>query len=50
MKNQKEKLVSNLYSRQVGLYGIETMKKIMKLNIFIYGMRGLGLEISKNLF
>jgi len=25
------------------------MKKIMKLNIFIYGMRGLGLEISKNI-
>lgn len=25
------------------------MKKIMKLNIFIYGTRGLGLEISKNI-
>ena len=25
------------------------MKKIIKLNIFIYGMRGLGLEISKNI-
>ncbi len=25
------------------------MKKIMKLNIFIYGMRGLGVEITKNI-
>ena len=25
------------------------MKKIIKLNIFIYGTRGLGLEISKNI-
>ena len=49
MKNKTEKLASNLYSRQIGLYGIETMKKIMKLNIFIYGMRGLGVEIAKNI-
>lgn len=25
------------------------MKKIMKLNIFIYGMRGLGVEITKSI-
>jgi molybdopterin/thiamine biosynthesis adenylyltransferase len=25
------------------------MKKIMKLNVFIYGMRGLGFEITKNI-
>ena len=25
------------------------MKKIMKLNILIYGMRGLGIEIAKNI-
>ena len=49
MKNKTENLVSNLYSRQVGLYGLETMKKIMKLNVFIYGMRGLGFEITKNI-
>ena len=45
----KEKLVSNLYSRQVGLYGFDIMKKIMKLNVLIYGMRGLGIEIAKNI-
>ena len=49
MKNKNENIISNLYSRQIGLYGIETMKKIMKLNVFIYGMRGLGVEITKNI-
>ena len=48
-ENNVEKLSLNLYSRQVGLYGLETMKKIMNLKIFIYGMRGLGLEIAKNI-
>ena len=44
-----ENIDTNLYSRQIGLYGMETMKKIRKLNIFIYGMRGLGFEIAKNI-
>ena len=44
--NQNEGIDSNLYSRQLCLYG---MKKIMKLNIFIYGIRGLGVEITKNI-
>ena len=48
-QNKAEELASDLYSRQVGLYGFDTMKKIMKLNIFIYGMRGLGIEIAKNI-
>ena len=48
MENLKN-IDTNLYSRQLGLYGIETMKKIMKLNILIYGMRGLGVEIAKNI-
>ena len=40
---------NNFYSRQIGTYGIETMKKIGDLKILIYGMRGLGAEIAKNL-
>ena len=47
-ENDKENLVSELYSRQVDLHGLETMKKIMK-NILIYGMRDLGIEIAKNI-
>ena len=42
-------LYSNLYSRQIGTYGLNTMKELSKLNVFIYGMRGLGAEISKNI-
>ena len=49
MKSLKDNFDSNFYSRQIGVYGAETMKKIIKLNIFIYGMRGLGIEISKNI-
>ena len=25
------------------------MKKIIKMNIFIYGMRGVGIEVAKNI-
>ena len=46
---EKNKIDTNFYSRQLGVYGIETMKKIRQLNILIYGMRGLGFEICKNI-
>ena len=39
----------NLYSRQLSLYGIDTMEKISELKIFLIGIRGLGIEIAKNL-
>ena len=39
----------NFYSRQIGTYGLNTMKKLSKLNIIIFGLRGLGIEISKNI-
>ena len=48
-ENDKENLVSELYSRKVGLYGLETMKKIMNLIILIYRMRDSGIEITKNI-
>ena len=38
----------NLYSRQIILFGMETMSKISKLKILIIGLRGLGIEIAKN--
>ena len=38
-----------LYSRQIGAFGIETMKRLTKLRILIMGMKGLGLETSKNI-
>lgn len=39
----------NLYSRQIGTYGIETMGKILHLKVFISGLRGVGIETAKNL-
>ena len=39
----------NLYSRQIAAFGTNAMNKIAKLKILIYGLRGLGIEISKNI-
>ena len=44
--NQDEEL---LYSRQIAAYGSHAMNKISQLKIFIQGIRGLGIEISKNI-
>lgn len=40
---------TNLYSRQIGTFGLETMGKLVKMKVLIIGMRGLGVEIAKNL-
>jgi ubiquitin-activating enzyme E1 len=39
----------NLYSRQILTLGMETMEKISQLKIMIIGLRGLGIEIAKNI-
>ena len=39
---------TNLYSRQIKTYGMEAMSKLQKLRILIEGMKGLRIEISKN--
>ena len=38
-----------LYSRQIAAYGSNSMNKISKLKILIYGVRGIGIEICKNI-
>ena len=40
---------TNLYSRQIKTYGIETMSRLQNLRALIVGLRGVGLEIGKNL-
>jgi len=40
---------TNLYSRQIGTYGMETMGKLIQMKVLISGLRGLGVEIAKNL-
>jgi len=45
----QEEIDTNLYSRQIGTIGMDTMKKLVQLKILIVGMRGLGIEIAKNI-
>ena len=40
---------TNLYSLQIGTIGIETMRKLTHLKILIIHLRGLGIEIAKNI-
>ena len=39
----------DLYSRQLGSIGTESMIKFSKMKILLLGLRGLGVEILKNL-
>ena len=39
----------NLYSRQLGAFGIEAQGKLIKMKVFLYGLRGVGIETAKNL-
>jgi len=39
----------NLYSRQIAVFGAESMGKLAKMRVLIVGMRGLGVETAKNL-
>lgn len=45
----EEEINTNLYSRQIGTFGMETMGKLIKMNVLVVGMRGLGVETAKNL-
>lgn len=40
---------TNLYSRQIGTFGMEMMGKLIQLKVLISGLRGVGLETAKNL-
>ena len=46
---REEEINTDLYSRQIGTFGMETMGKLIKLKVLIVGMRGLGVETAKNL-
>ena len=48
-KTDEVQIDTNLYSRQIGTFGLETMGKLIKLKVLIVGMRGLGVETAKNL-
>ncbi|KAA0160933.1 hypothetical protein FNF31_04005 [Cafeteria roenbergensis] len=40
---------TNLYSRQIGVYGMETMGKLIAMKVLIVGLKGVGIETAKNL-
>eukprot|EP00919_Chromeraceae_sp_WS-2016_P047057 GHVR01111596.1.p1 GENE.GHVR01111596.1~~GHVR01111596.1.p1 ORF type:complete len:438 (-),score=141.38 GHVR01111596.1:143-1456(-) len=40
---------TDLYSRQIGAFGMDTMGKLIKMKILIVGLRGLGIEVAKNI-
>ena len=39
----------SLYSRQLYVLGHEAMKRMGSSNVLVVGMRGLGVEIAKNI-
>eukprot|EP01129_Flabellula_baltica_P006183 TRINITY_DN2289_c0_g1_i2.p1 TRINITY_DN2289_c0_g1~~TRINITY_DN2289_c0_g1_i2.p1 ORF type:complete len:1093 (-),score=315.17 TRINITY_DN2289_c0_g1_i2:35-3289(-) len=39
----------DLYSRQIGTFGVETMKNLTKLRVLIVGAKGVGVETAKNI-
>ena len=43
------KIDTNLYSRQIGAFGLDTMGKLVRMKVLISGLRGLGVEVAKNL-
>ena len=46
---KEQEMNLNFYSRQIGTYGLDTMNKLKNWNVFIYGLRGVGFEVAKNL-
>ncbi|XP_038718475.1 ubiquitin-activating enzyme E1 1-like isoform X2 [Tripterygium wilfordii] len=46
--NQQD-IDEDLHSRQLAVYGRETMRRLFASNILVSGMQGLGAEIAKNL-
>ena len=48
-KSADSQLDINLLSRQIATVSMETMKEIVKLKVLIIGLKGIGVEIAKNL-
>lgn len=49
IESVKQEFDANLYSRQVGTFGVETMNKFVKMRVLLLGLGGVGLEVAKNL-
>ncbi|WJX63643.1 E1 ubiquitin-activating protein [Trifolium repens] len=44
-----QEIDEDLHSRQLAVYGRETMRRLFASSVLVSGMRGLGAEIAKNL-
>ncbi|KAI9665542.1 MAG: hypothetical protein M1831_001685 [Alyxoria varia] len=49
LKSQDGEIDESLYSRQLYVLGHEAMKRMGSSNVLVVGMRGLGVEIAKNI-
>eukprot|EP00954_Amorphochlora_amoebiformis_P022125 1351133-Amorphochlora_amoeboformis.AAC.2 len=50
MDNKELKDVDEgLYSRQLYVYGAEAQRKMQQTNVLLVGLKGLGVEIAKNI-
>jgi ubiquitin-activating enzyme E1 len=38
---EENKIDTNLYSRQIGTFGMETMGKLIQMKVLIHGLRGV---------
>ncbi|CAJ2633015.1 unnamed protein product [Trifolium pratense] len=47
--NNPQEIDEDLHSRQLAVYGRETMRKLFGASVLVSGMQGLGVEIAKNL-
>ncbi|KAI3639974.1 hypothetical protein MIR68_001979 [Amoeboaphelidium protococcarum] len=47
-QQQQQQIDEGLYSRQLYVLGHEAMKRMSQSNVLIIGMKGLGVEIAKN--
>jgi ubiquitin-activating enzyme E1 len=39
---------TNLYSRQIGTFGMETMGKLIQMQVLVYGLRGVNIKINNS--
>ena len=44
MEEKHPQIDHDLYSRQIGAFGVEAMGKLIRLRVFIQGMRGVSLK------
>ncbi|CAG8656246.1 13936_t:CDS:2, partial [Dentiscutata heterogama] len=48
IENSEQTIDEGLYSRQLYVLGHDAMKKMGSSNVLIVGLKGLGVEIAKN--